>query len=292
MDMAVSNSQERVYSVVVLIFGLIFSSSFIGSISAAINELKRMQGNKSKELWLFRRYLKQADISQKLYFRATQHVNHAMEETKSNLAVKDVHCWSLLSVLLRSEIKFEATYKCLNIHPFLRSARTVSSAVMCSLTENALSQSVLAAGEVAFESNVGITDMHLVRSGVLHYFRADWIDITRVEAQDWLAEPVLWTQWRTLGSARAITACDLVSIDVSDFLTTISRDMANPIFTLSAHYAQGYVEWLSTVPFGKLSDVSHRNEMLPSVAQFTRAAAATLPNRTSIFALQRKMTMC
>ena len=96
MSMIVSNSQERVYSVVVLIFGLIFSSSFIGSISAAINELKRMQGSKSKELWLFRRYLKQANISQKLYFRATQHANHAMEQKKSNLAVKDMLCWSLL----------------------------------------------------------------------------------------------------------------------------------------------------------------------------------------------------
>merc|ERR1719313_748649 len=66
MDIYATNIGERAFSVVILYIALVALSSFIGSISASVTQLRSMTADESKATWVLRRYLKQKKISKNL----------------------------------------------------------------------------------------------------------------------------------------------------------------------------------------------------------------------------------
>merc|ERR1712032_586535 len=92
---------------------------------------------------------------------------------------------------------------------------------------------------------------------------ADCDDYVLAVEDDWLCEPVLWTSWFHMGSARASSIVDLVSIEAQSFVEIIQTDM--PMMHLACKYATNFVGYLNRTPRRDLSDVSKHDEKLAMV---------------------------
>merc|ERR1711937_819386 len=60
------NSLERFFSVVVLLFALIFFSSFLSSITAAMTQLRKLSSAKMQQFSVLRRFLKDRKVPHEL----------------------------------------------------------------------------------------------------------------------------------------------------------------------------------------------------------------------------------
>merc|ERR1711920_1147036 len=80
MDIYATNVTERLFSVVILYIALVALSSFIGSISASVTQLRNMSADESKAMWVLRRYLKQKKISKDLSSRTLSYMEFQQEK--------------------------------------------------------------------------------------------------------------------------------------------------------------------------------------------------------------------
>jgi len=81
-------------------------------------------------------------------------------------------------------------------------------------------------------------------------------------SQDWVAEPVLWTnEWHYLGNLTSVRSAELLRIDPDIFATIVGLNpMAYAIVSL---YAVGYTQWLQTLSMDNetLSDISFGDDL-------------------------------
>merc|ERR1712087_529209 len=97
------------------------------------------------------------------------------------------------------------------------------------------------------------THMYVVTGGKLLYMRPQQKD-QNVRVGDWLCESILWTTWISRGDLHVTKECNLILVDAANFAQEVLKDQM--MWALMASYAEVYVEWLNTVPFPDLTDIS------------------------------------
>jgi len=91
-------------------------------------------------------------------------------------------------------------------------------------------------------------------------------------AEDWIAEPVLWTpKWVHLGTLTAKSEADLVLIDGEQFGNIIGR--SPHISELVGNYARFFINWMNNQPFESLSDISQGEDVSDMLRGFIKEAA-------------------
>jgi len=259
MNVQPQNVGERGFAILILIFGLVVFTAFISSMTAAIGQLKLARGDKGKDLWMLRRFLRQHAIHRDLSFRVLRYVDNAFAQARGKkIPLSKVPVLALLTDQLRREVEYQAKFVCLNCHPLFEHIAVISKVTMFRLVGNALSTRPLARTDILFSSGGAAQFMHLVVSGELRYVKSSDISIDGTETpevkDDWLCEPVLWTSWSHMGQARAVATSELVSIQAPPFIDVIRMDQQ--IQTIIARYARKYVMHLGTIGRGRLSDVT------------------------------------
>jgi len=79
----------------------------------------------------------------------------------------------------------------------------------------------------------------------------EWVD----RAEDWIAEPVLWTpSWVHLGTLIAMHETDLLAISGNQFGEIMAR--TPQVHSLVSTYAANFMAWMNSVDRDLLSDVS------------------------------------
>merc|ERR1712050_445383 len=96
---------ERVYSIIVLVFALIVFSSFVSSITSAMNQLKQMGSDNRKQMWLLRRYLTQRHIPHMLATCIHRYVEYQEKRHTGFVQESQVKLLSCLSDRLRNELQ-------------------------------------------------------------------------------------------------------------------------------------------------------------------------------------------
>jgi len=262
MDIQPQNSHERSFAIIVLLFGLVIFSSFLSSITAAVAQLKAKNADHSNDSWMLRRYLRQRNVESSLTFRILRHVEYVLQKEGRNVvAANKVWALTLLSPNLLSELTYEVQFSCLSVHPLLWHMTSLSAAAMKQeLARLALSQRSLAATDVLYEMGTSATHMHIIIGGSLVYTSQGALfdlgenspDI-RLRSDDWLCEPVMWTAWFHRGNATAQSEVELVSIDAISFIKALQ---GHTVHGEVQHYAENYIQMLSSIPRKRLTDVN------------------------------------
>jgi hypothetical protein len=256
------NTAERLFAILILVCGMVVFTSFISSMSASINALKTMNGDKGKDLWMLRRFLRQHNLGQEHSFRILRYVDNAFARLKSQKISSDkVQALKFLTDQLRHEIDYVIHFSCLVEHPLLASIADTAKVTMFHLVGAALSRRPLARNDLLFSAGGSATHMHLVMSGELRYLKT--VEFGSNEGQDvmkddWLCEAVLWTPWSHVGVARAVVPTELVSVKSYGFLEVVCNDAQT--MNIVCRYAERYVRELSRTGRGLLSDVSTSKE--------------------------------
>jgi hypothetical protein len=250
MNVQPQNAGERVFAILVLLFGLVIFSSFISSITAAVAQLKNMQGSKSTDVWLLRRYLGQNGIKKTLSFRALRYIDYAFDLQRDNLSESKVKALGMLSEQLRKEVKYQVSFARLAVHPLLGHMEDAHSSTMHSLASAAFSERSLASQDALFTEGQAAKQFHMLLKGRITYTKAE--ETQTATEKEWLCEAAIWTSWSHRGTAHAATEVMLVSIEAKRFRDFIAD---SPILRSVSSYALRYVEWLSSIPRGCLTDV-------------------------------------
>lgn len=268
MDVQPHNVWERIYAITVLVCGLVLFSSFVSSVTAHITQVRNREGDKSKQFWLLRRYLRQHGIQAQLSFRILRYIEYACSEQQNSVPESSIWVLSLLSQQLRNELNYSVSFTSLRVHPFFETTNTVSRVTMMRLSDSAMSLQSLACNDLIVSPGTIVDCMYMVVSGHLLYLHSEEAFLSedeeissQVKMHDWFCEPVLWTEWFALGEVSADTESRVVAINKQIFGTLVRQEYT--AWKLASHYARQFVRWLSTKPRRQLSDVAASEEMIP-----------------------------
>jgi len=191
-----------------------------------------------------------------------RYAEYAYKADKDLLPEGKVWALTLLSSQLRSEIKYEVSFPCLREHPFFKRIGSLwAVSIKEKLVSKVLSQKSLADGDLLYEDAVHSTHMHFVAFGVVSYtansqLHADDSDEgyrQKLFVNEWLCEPVLFTVWVTRGTAKAVSESEVVSIEAVEFCEAVQADFGT--HRITHQYAVKFLDFLNTIPRGRLSDV-------------------------------------
>jgi hypothetical protein len=259
MDVQPTNNGERLYAIIVLVFGLILFSSFISSITNSMTQLRNRDGDKTKQLWLLRRYLKQHSVDTSLTWRILRYTEFTCFANRNQVSASKIWCLNMLSHGLQHELNFAVSYASMKSHPFFEATDALCSAVMRRLAEYAMAVQSLASDDSLFVSGSKCATMYFVDDGRLSYLHHMNLEVEEPSLEtlgqhSWACEAALWTDWYTLGALMAVSESKIVKIDHKAFGDVLANDCV--VLDHSCTYAQNFVKWLGQQRYAELTDVA------------------------------------
>lgn len=202
------NVTERVFSVFVLLFGLVIFSSFIAGVTQARMQLNKMMSKLDRDVWILNKFCQQHGVSRQLTVRMKRYIELVIVPQFHKLNVPDVALLPKLSAHLRAQLNNELVSQTLCIHPFFGHLRKHHDAAMNGVSNQCIENFPLARGDVAFGSGLVASKMYLVSDGELEYIPIganvnDPENVLLVVKGRWVSEAVLWTQWVHQGQMQA-----------------------------------------------------------------------------------------
>jgi len=242
------NVQERLYAIMVLMFGFVSASSFISSLTSAMTKLQIIAGRSTTEFTTLRRYLLDACISHKLSIRIQRNAKHAVAEQARCMTEQAVELLRMVSEPLRVELHFELYAHVFNKHHFFKQYVELCPAAMRKVCHHAVSVKPLSRDDVVFSFGEipAHPQMLICMGGTLRYVAA--IDETETEvtadsASSWVAEATLWTHWMHRGILAAVSDARLLVVNAKDF-QDIAIQFPTPGFD-PKRYASDFVAQLN-----------------------------------------------
>jgi len=223
MNVQPVNVNERLFAVLVLLFAMIVFSSFVSSITTAMNQLRNLTAKNSSHLWLLRKYLREQGIPLELKARLIRYATISAEKLHNKVQRKDVCYLSLLSTPLQAELTSALYFPILKENPLFERLHRKCVALMHKVCCKAVRSMSLSRGDILFHSGEEASAMYFITHGQMKYAPAGSQSETELETfkpqtpNSWCSEAVLWVPWVHCGKMRAGKESDLIVIDGSQF---------------------------------------------------------------------------
>mmetsp|Transcript_12318 Transcript_12318/g.28870 ORF Transcript_12318/g.28870 Transcript_12318/m.28870 type:complete len:966 (-) Transcript_12318:35-2932(-) len=231
------NSAERLYNVLCLIFGILFFSSLISSLSSVTTHMRLLKSEQVMKVKSLRKFLNQRRIDRRTQLSILKQVTQRYRSQRP-LVLKDVPALEQLSDTLRRELRFEMIVPHVVKHGFLRLVVVINSHTAVSLCSEAMDFIVKSSSDTLFLPDYPSNGALLVSHGSLEYrqspdtSRADEETITPVEAGECLAEAGLWVHWKHVGQCDCKTVCEVISVDTKRLCQVVQT-----------HHALRHIAW-------------------------------------------------
>ncbi|CAK0888585.1 unnamed protein product, partial [Prorocentrum cordatum] len=230
------NSAERQFNIFCLLFGLLFGSSLVSTLSATMTQLNMMKQEQTQKLLQLRHFLDQHSISPTLCVRVQRQVMQRMSK-RPQLTDKDVLALSLLSTEVHADLRLELMGPHLMRHPVLLLIFSISEATIRMLCRDAVEMMVVAMGDTVFEAGKEAETAYCVMDGSVRYESAaegGKIALSEIEMTKkpptracgpgtWLCEVALWTRWTHVGTCRSPKMTQLLTLCAESMLRILLR---------------------------------------------------------------------
>jgi len=216
MEIRPYNLIERVYSISALLFALITFSSFLGSITASITQLRKHTTESAKQQHILRNYFMKNNVSGVLsreIWNFLKH-HHFAHQTRSSAHIQVL---GLLPKGLQSKLHLELYRPYLTRAPFFYHYTAISCEGLMELSNQAASERPILCGEDVFLAGMNAEKMLFIVSGVMQYDHVEAFHNTSLGTGSWAAEPVLWVKWVHWGRLYADTSCEVIELHSSKF---------------------------------------------------------------------------
>jgi len=223
MEIQPQNTIERLYAVIILVFGMIVFSSIVSNITAATNSLKNMNARYNKQLWILRRYFKEQKISPCLLSKVVRYAECVVKTKTRRVAQHEVEMLQMLPQSLYMDVRLELYDQYLSVHPLFKALLKRNKHIMQLVCCFAVSEIILSTGDELFTPGQIAHAMYFVVEGYLTY------SLNRIERQenlqkgDNVCEAVLWTPWVHQGTTIANVESELLSLDSGKFREVVGK---------------------------------------------------------------------
>lgn len=248
-----TNSDERLFSVFMLLFALVTVSTFVSGITSAVMQLRQLSAAKSKKFWLLRRYLSEHGVPTQLAVRINNYCEHAWRNRGRKVQEKDVDLLMTISATLRAELKAAMFAPKLTFHAFFMLLQHVAPLTMRSLCNTAIVPLDLGRGEQMFCTGEAAGSMYFICRGEVSYHFADALAGELVTSLAWLCEACLWTHFTHKGGLVSKSDCVILALEADHFgkVVTLHHDARSE----AVAYAKGFLQGLNREPPWKVNDL-------------------------------------
>jgi len=259
MDVHPTNEIERVFTISVMCMGLTMFSSMVGSTTSAIESLRELRTDETRQFILLRRFLRDYHVSKGLTHRINRFAEYAYQHRKSRLEERSVGLLALLSDQLHNELQFEMHMPHLSVHLLFERMAALPANAMEKACRDSLFMKVLARHDVLFHAGEHGHKMFFVTEGELLYRPHECLKGASpssfgVEGGDWVAEATLWSPWLYLGVLQAQTESRLVAID-ADMFGEAMKHIGNDTWLFTHAYAVTFVQQMNELAVEQFTDL-------------------------------------
>eukprot|EP00429_Kryptoperidinium_foliaceum_P019415 CAMPEP_0176045892 /NCGR_PEP_ID=MMETSP0120_2-20121206/22784_1 /TAXON_ID=160619 /ORGANISM="Kryptoperidinium foliaceum, Strain CCMP 1326" /LENGTH=982 /DNA_ID=CAMNT_0017379301 /DNA_START=78 /DNA_END=3022 /DNA_ORIENTATION=+ len=243
IDINPTNSLERMVFVLAMMFGFLFGSTLVSMLSAAMMDYQMMQKDRTVKLRTLSRYLKENDVPANIAIPVQRQVEQRLRHRES-LTEVDVVALELLSVGLRSLLRFEIMRPHLSTHGLFRLCAHMDSKLVQRTCQTAIDFVNLRSNDDLFAPGTVAEAAFVLERGMMQYSQSPGTSpmreetAVRVAQQSWLCEVCLWVEWTHVGKAESMTACQLLKIDPESLAKAFKQDFV--IMGIIAEYGKHF----------------------------------------------------
>ena len=206
MEVVPVNSAERMYAIVVIFSGLVMFSSFVSSMTSAMDLINKLNFEQRQKSTALRQYITENRVSLELLFciQNYQRSMRALEPKK--LHECDVVLFKNLPEDLLQRLHSEVYGPVIAMHPLFGHLQGKEDSMMLGICHLAMSERSLVIGEELFRYGTPGSKMYFIVSGTVAYFSGYSEKMPKlVPANQWMCEPVLWCKWEHRGRLTVAT---------------------------------------------------------------------------------------
>jgi len=224
--------------------GLLFGSTLVSSLSAAMIELRESKKDKTAKMRVLRQYLLENSVPPRLSTLVTRQVQKRLA-CPERLMEDEVKALLLLSPALRAELRIEIFGPHLQTQPLFRFFIIMDHLAVQRLCLDSMRFENLVQSDELFAPGQEADAAYILIEGRVEYDLdrafADpnfSVHVTPVEKGTWLSEAALWSEWIHVGRAEAAIVCELIVISAPAFAASVSASSA--LQPLAAQYCKQF----------------------------------------------------
>eukprot|EP00930_Biecheleria_cincta_P012055 TRINITY_DN11537_c0_g1_i1.p1 TRINITY_DN11537_c0_g1~~TRINITY_DN11537_c0_g1_i1.p1 ORF type:complete len:768 (+),score=119.98 TRINITY_DN11537_c0_g1_i1:3-2306(+) len=244
MQVVPRNSAERLFNNIVLIFGMLFFSGLVSSLSATIVSFRMRRSGTAAKMTQLRRFLRQSRISASLSMSIQKQAYDRLTTAKP-LLFTDVAAIELLSKSMRYELMFHMCRPHILRNGLFHFLHILDKDKFKHVLEDCINFQFVNPGDYLFHNGDVATHAYYIESGMLRYAQTrsssndegywDLLDHT-----DMICEVALWTHWIHVGALKAIQPTVFLSIDVKKHEQCVSNGDCELFHDLAAEFSRLY----------------------------------------------------
>mmetsp|Transcript_113683 Transcript_113683/g.345850 ORF Transcript_113683/g.345850 Transcript_113683/m.345850 type:complete len:595 (-) Transcript_113683:119-1903(-) len=244
MEVRPFNLTERIYSITVLLCAMACFSSFVGTISTGITQLRKLQSDKATTKVGLRRYFLENKVSIELgqhiwSFLKSNHFQH-----KKRTHTQEIEVLKFLPPPLKKKLRQELYAPYITRVPFFYHYTAITSEGLIEICYRAVSETAIACNDIVFSEGRVAEHIFFVASGILDYHHTSVVLRRQLTSGLWACEPVLWLQWMHCASLQARTPCELIQVESRAFRDIMGTYLNALPFVRS--YAEHFRELIMT----------------------------------------------
>jgi len=229
MGINANNTSERLFSIFMLMLGLLFGATMVSSLSASMVDYQMLAKDKKEKLRALRRYLRENCVDHRVAVLVQQQAAARLWK-RARLAAKDVHALGVISVSLRAELHFELCRRHVVSHALFRFWADTDASMARNFCFECASFAFPMPGDDVFLPGTVTDASYLVVSGKLNYTQVPGSSPATdprtafVGAGQWLCEAALWSHWIHVGTLQAETECQLFVVCAKELDSVLRRN--------------------------------------------------------------------
>lgn len=223
-DVNTANVTERIFTVLLLLLGLIFSAVLVSHLSAMFITFQLRSQQRTTRLYELRKYLRQHSLDSQLVMQVRQQAE-LVSQKASMLVDDDVEALCILSPDMRAELRLNILGRHLVHHPLFGLWHLLAGKELFDSLLTCCKLTFKEARDTLFMPGAAANCVWVLVSGVMEYTQEPHTSFVtartcaRVSEGSWLSEAALWVSWLHVGTATATSHCRLITLDVEDMLT-------------------------------------------------------------------------
>ncbi|CAE8660809.1 unnamed protein product [Polarella glacialis] len=264
MEVVPKNELERAFTIVVILSAMVIFSSFVSTITNAMNQLGNLGNERNAQLVKLRRFFSEQKVSASLVARISSCIHQSTTLTSVRVHSEDIRILELLPVSLKCDLAQEIFAPTLCAHPFISTWAEYYPSDSKRLFLAAKSFSLGTKHEL-FHAGQATESMYFLSSGAMVFVRDDQASAGTPEdvgPGQWLAEPAMWLTWKHVGYASSTENCELISLHCETAIRILSHGTG--VDSAARRYAKTFAAYFAKHPL-HLSDVWADKDVLEAM---------------------------
>ena len=214
-----TNTAERLMNIVMLLLGLVLSSTFVSALSATLVGYQMQSSAVNDQMRLLRKFLRKRNVPSLVAFRVTKQAQHRIQQ---QVAIREdaVTILDTLSPSLLSELRESMYRSAVLTHPLFVLWESFSTSTFQGLTDMCDFQ-FCGPGDDVFLAGTRCFRVVFLMKGALTYAQYPDSSVVAfttnrpVEPDTWFCEAAIWCDWIHVGGAATTESSQLLVVEAS-----------------------------------------------------------------------------